>query len=278
MGEDAFGDTVAADVEKGKNAFVGPEISGKTLGVVGLGAIGAMVANDAEKLGMKVIGYDAYLSVKGALRLSPAIKLADSLDELLGASDYITVHIPSVPDTRGMFNSSVISKMKPGTRLINLSRGDLAVNGDILAALESGALSAYVTDFPDGELAGKRGVIAMPHIGASTPESEDNCAVMAAKELIGYLEAGNVVNSVNFPCVALPFSASAAHRFTVCFKAGFDIKNVTDVLSSAGIRLPHSLLRHAETPAMRSLTRMFRLGISAIISALDKVTRVNIIK
>jgi len=194
-------------VEKGKSQFVGPELKGKTLGVIGLGAIGGMVANTAHSLGMKVEGCDPYITVKNALNLSRSIKLDESYDDIYANSDYITYHIPSLPSTRGIINKENIAKMKDGVRIINLSRGDLANTADLIEALESGKVASYVTDFPSEELLGIPHVVCIPHLGASTPESEDNCAVMAAEQLIDYIENGNIRNSVNYPEIVFPRTA-----------------------------------------------------------------------
>ena len=200
------GDEVGKLVEKGKSQFAGPEIAGKTLGVIGLGAIGVKVANAATHLGMKVLGYDPYISVDGAWELSRSVTHAKTLKEIFEASDYITVHVPCNADTKGMINSESIATMKSGVRILNFARGELVVNDDILTALENGKVAAYVTDFPSDALIGKEGVIALPHLGASTPESEDNCAKMAALEIIDYLENGNIKNSVNMPAASMPRS------------------------------------------------------------------------
>lgn len=198
------GADVTKMVEKGKSAFVGPEISGKKLGVIGLGAIGILVANAAKSLGMEVYGYDPYLSVDAAWGLSRSTKHAQTLDEIYANCDYITVHVPLTPDTKEMINAESIAKMQDNVRILNFARGDLVNSGDILKALENGKVSAYVTDFPTDEMLGAEGVIAIPHLGASTPESEDNCARMAADELKDYLENGNITHSVNLPNVSMP--------------------------------------------------------------------------
>ena len=198
------GDQVGKMVEKGKGQFAGPEIQGKTLGVVGLGAIGVLVANAAVALGMKVLGYDPYLGVKNAWSLSPSVTHVGSLDALFAQSDYITLHIPFTPETKDTVNAESIAKMKDGARVLNFARGALVNSQDMAAALESGKIAAYVTDFPDDTLLGVPGVVAIPHLGASTPESEDNCATMAAQELKEYLENGNITNSVNLPNVSSP--------------------------------------------------------------------------
>ena len=198
------GDAVAKLVEKGKSAYAGPEILGKKLGVIGLGAIGVLVANAAVALGMDVYGYDPYLSVDAAWKLSRHIHHANTLDEIYAACDYITVHVPLVPDTKGMLNAAAFAAMKDGVRILNFSRAGLVDSDAMLAALESGKVAAYVVDFPTDEMLGVANVVAIPHLGASTPESEDNCAVMAANQIKAYLEDGNIINSVNFPDVNVP--------------------------------------------------------------------------
>ena len=195
---------VAKTVEKGKSAFAGCELRGKTLGVIGLGAIGAMVANAALDLGMKVIGYDPYLTVDGAWRISRAVGHAVTTDEIFEKSDYITLHVPAVEATRGMIRKENIDKMKDGVKIINLARADLAIASDIKDAIAAGKISAYVTDFPTEETLGVKGIINIPHLGASTGESEDNCAIMAANQLVEFLSTGNIRNSVNFPAIDLP--------------------------------------------------------------------------
>lgn len=202
----ALTEDVAKAVEKGKSAFVGPEIAGKTLGIIGLGAIGAQLANTAVHLGMNVYGYDPFITVDAAWRLSKSVKHAKTLDDIFANCDYISVHVPSTPDTKGMINEKSISAMKDGVRILNLARADLVVAADVKKALESGKVASYVTDFPTEEVIGVPGIVAIPHLGASTPESEDNCAVMAAEELKTYIETGNIKNSVNFPEAFIPYS------------------------------------------------------------------------
>ncbi|MCD8048933.1 MAG: 3-phosphoglycerate dehydrogenase family protein [Clostridia bacterium] len=196
-------ENVAPAVEKGKSKFVGPEISGKTLGVIGLGAIGVLVANAAVDLGMKVIGYDPFLSVKGAVTLKSAVSYTANLDDIFANSDYITIHVPLNPSTRGMIGSENLAKCKDGVRILNLARGELADNAAIKEAIASGKVAKYLTDFPSDELIGAENVIPLPHLGASTPEAEDNCAVMAASEMMDYIENGNITNSVNFPACSI---------------------------------------------------------------------------
>ena len=185
--------------EKGKSQFVGPEIRGKTLGVIGLGAIGAMVANSASDLGMNVIGYDPFISVDAAWSLSRAVVKAETLDTILTKADYISIHVPQTAETKGLINADRIKAMKKGVRIINLARGGLVVNADILEGINSGKIACMVTDFADEELLGNDKVICLPHLGASTPEAEENCALMAVKQLRDFLETGTIVNSVNFP-------------------------------------------------------------------------------
>lgn len=198
------GDEVGKLVEKGKSQFVGPEIKGKTLGVIGLGAIGILVANAAHALGMEVLGYDPYISVDAAWGLSRSVRHAHSLDDILAQSDYITIHVPLLPDTKEMINADAIEKMKDGVRILNFARGGLVSSQDILQGITSGKVAAYATDFAEDCLLGVENVLVFPHLGASTPESEDNCARMAANELIDYLENGNIRNSVNLPNVSMP--------------------------------------------------------------------------
>ncbi|MDR3279526.1 MAG: phosphoglycerate dehydrogenase [Synergistaceae bacterium] len=231
---------VAALVEKGKTNFAGPELSGKTLGVVGLGAVGILVANACEVLGMAVIGYDPYVTVESAWALSRNVIRAVGLEELLRRSDYITVHIPLVDATRGLFNAATLAQMKENARLLNFSRGEIVDDAAVLHALKTGRLARYVTDFPSDELLDSEGVVTFPHLGASTPEAEDNCAVMAARQLKNYLENGNIKNSVNFPACDLgPVSGC---RITV---VNHNIPNVvgpiTSVLAKAGMNIAHML-------------------------------------
>ncbi len=200
---------VAKQVEKGKSKFAGTELQGKTLGVIGLGAIGGMIANTALELGMKVIGCDPFLSVDAAWRLDHRVVHAKSYDEIYEKADYITLHVPATKDTKNMICTESIAKMKNGVKIINLSRADLVCAPELGAAMESGKVSAYVTDFPTEEVLAIPGAVAIPHLGASTEESEDNCAIMAARQLNDYLVNGNIKNSVNFPNVDMPRSGVA---------------------------------------------------------------------
>ena len=193
------GAEIAGLAEKGKKNFIGQELKGKTLGVIGLGAIGAMVANLGIEFGMNVIGYDPFLSVDAAWKLNCAIKHAETMDTLFAKADYITVHVPETPDTKGTISANTIKNMKNGVRIINIARGGLVNNEDVLAAIKSGKIACMVTDFAAEELLNNDNVICMPHLGASTPEAEDNCAVMAVQQLRDFLETGAIKNSVNFP-------------------------------------------------------------------------------
>ena len=199
----------AKAVEKGKGAYVGHELAGKTLGVIGLGAIGGMVANAATHLGMKVIGCDPYITVGAAWSLSRSIEKAASYEEIYAKADYITLHVPATETTRGMINASTIATMKDGVRIINLARADLVNAADLKEALAAGKIASYVTDFPTPETIGVKGIVNIPHLGASTYESEDNCAIMAAHELDEFLTCGNIKNSVNLPNVSLPHTGAA---------------------------------------------------------------------
>ena len=225
-------------VEKGKGKFVGQEVLGKTLGVVGLGAIGAMVANAALALGMEVIGYDPFLSVKNAWMIDRRVGFTTDLDALMKASDFITVHVPLTPDTKGMFRKETIEKCRDGVVIINNSRGELVVSADIAEAVARGKVSRYITDFPDETLLGKENILCVPHLGASTPEAEDNCALMAAKQLTDYLENGNITNSVNYPAVSMPRTSAA--RVCIHHKNVKEIlSKILAIISAQGINVAH---------------------------------------
>lgn len=227
---------VAKSVEAGKSKFGGCELKGKTLGVIGLGAIGGMVANAAKSIGMNVIGCDPYLTVEGAWSLSRDIKKAANYEDIFKAADYITLHVPATKETKNMINSGSIAIMKQGVKIINLARADLVCAADIKSAIADGHVSAYVTDFPTEETINTPGIITIPHLGASTEESEDNCAVMAAQELIEFLENGNIKNSVNFPSVSMPVSDD--HRLVILHRNIPNmISTVTTSLSEAGINI-----------------------------------------
>jgi len=231
------GDEVGKLVEKGKSQFAGKEIKGKTLGVIGLGAIGALVANSALDLGMKVCGYDPFLSVGAALKLSSDVKIVKELGDIAKNCDYITIHIPYIPDqNKGLINAGLIRKMKDGVVIINCARGEIVDNNDVLKATESGKVAKYVVDFPSDELIGAKNVICIPHLGASTEEAEDNCAIMAAKQLIDYIENGNIVNSVNYPTCSMP--RTTEHRLVILHKNTKNIlAQITGTVGNEGINI-----------------------------------------
>lgn len=227
---------VAKAVEKGKSAFAGQEILGKKLGVIGLGAIGVMVANAAQALGMEVIGYDPYISVDAAWKLSRNIKHATSLDEIYAQADYITIHVPLLESTKHMLNKEAFAKMKDGVRVLNFARDTLVENNDMKAALASGKVAVYVTDFPVEEVLGNDKIITIPHLGASTEESEENCAVMAAHEIKDYLEKGNIVHSVNYPECTMPWNSGA--RIAVAHKnVPAILGKITAAIAEAGLNI-----------------------------------------
>lgn len=212
------GDAVGKMVEKGKSQFVGPEIKGKTLGVIGLGAIGILVANAAVALGMNVIGFDPFMSVPNALKLDPAVKLMKNNEEVMTGCDYLTIHVPLTNDTRDLVDADMIAKMKDGVRIMNFSRDGLVNSTAVLEAVKSGKVAKYVTDFGTDDILGEENIICLPHLGASTPESEDNCAVMACDQVKEYLENGNIINSVNYPAISLPRANENDTRFCVMHK------------------------------------------------------------
>ena len=269
---------VAAQVEKGKSKFAGTELAGKTLGVIGLGAIGGMIANVALHLGMKVIGCDPFLSVEGAWNLDNHVTRAATYDEIYEKADYVTLHVPSTKDTKGMINAETIAKMKDGVKLINLARADLVNSDDLKAALAAGKISTYVTDFPTEDVLDVPHVVAIPHLGASTEESEDNCAVMAARQLDDYLQNGNIKNSVNYPAVAMPRSG-AARICVLHANVPAVLSNITSALSDEHINIEnltnkskgdnaYTLLDVASAPSDAAIAR---------INAVDGVVRVRVI-
>ena len=269
------GDEVGKMVEKGKGAFVGPEIKGKSIGVIGLGAIGVLVANAANSLGMKVYGYDPYLSFNSAWNLTHNAIHAMDLKDIYEKCDYITVHVPLTPETKGFINSESIAMMKDGVRILNFARGDLVDSADMLAALDGGKVAAYVTDFPSDELIGADGVVCIPHLGASTPESEDNCAKMAAEELIDYIENGNITNSVNMPNISMPKSGDA--RICVIHKnVPAVINKISGVISEANINISNMLNKSRKDFAytMLDMDEKDSGKIEAIRKAIDEMPEV----
>ncbi len=267
---------ISKAVEKGKSKFVGHEISGKTLGVIGLGAIGVMVANAASDLGMEVVGYDPYLSVAGALHLDNRVKVAD-LDTLLKNADFITVHVPLTPDTDKMFNADAFAKMKDGAVLINNSRGELVDPDAVIAAVESGKLERYITDFPSDQLIGVPNVICVPHLGASTPEAEDNCAKMAAKELVDYIENGNITHSVNFPDVCAP-RTSVARIAVMHNNVEGVISKVTSAISGSGINIANIIDKSKKDKAYMLVDLDAKISDDVVrtIESFDSVIRVRV--
>lgn len=272
------GDAVGKMVEKGKSSFAGPEIKGKTLGVIGLGAIGVLVANSAVALGMDVIGYDPYLSVHGALQLSKHVHHVTNLDEIFANCDYITVHVPLTPDTKNIICADNIAKMKDGVRILNYSRADLCNSADVIAAIESGKVSSYVTDFATDDLLGVDGVIAMPHLGASTPESEDNCAKMAADEIKDYLENGNITNSVNFP--AAKMARTGEVRYCVLHKnIPAVLQNVLSFVSELGANVENMENKSRKDYAYTIIdVTGATKDLTASIKGVEGVIRVRVIK
>lgn len=269
---------IGKKVEKGKSNFAGPEISEKTLGVIGLGAIGVLVANAAMSLGMKVIGYDPFLSVKAALSLKPGVKTVTDVNDLYAASDYITIHVPYNADTKGTICEKSIAVMKDGVRILNFARGELADTAAVLAAVESGKIACYITDFPSDELIGVKNVICVPHLGASTPESEDNCAVMAASELIDYIENGNIRNSVNFPNAEMN---AAGTKICVLHKnVPAVISEITTILGKASINIDNMINASKKDYAYTLIDAAGNISedIAAKLSAAENVIKVRVIK
>ncbi len=269
---------VAKQVEKGKSKFAGTELMGKTLGVIGLGAIGGKIANTAIHLGMNVIGCDPFLSIEGAWNLNHRVSRAATYDEVFEKSDYITLHVPATKETKNMICAESIAKMKDGVKIINLSRADLVNAAELKEAIAAGKVSAYVTDFPTEEVINTPGVVAIPHLGASTEESEDNCAVMAARELDDYLKNGNIKNSVNYPNVEMPRSAvsricvlhqnipSILTKITAAVAdEGLNIENMTN--KSKGENA-YTVLDVSSTPSDDAIAR---------ISAVEGINRVRVI-
>ena len=272
------GADVAAAVEKGKSQFVGPELMGKTLGVIGLGAIGVQVANIATKLGMTVYGYAPFLSVDAALSLSRFVHRAMDLETIYKNCDYITLHVPQTPETRGMINTDAINMMKGHVRILNLARGGLVNDDDMLAALETGRVAAYVTDFPNNKIVQGKRVVAIPHLGASSPESEENCAVMAAQELKDYLENGNIRNAVNLPSLVQDWSGETRlciiHRNVPNMLA-----SVTTVLSREHVNVENMTNKSRGEYAYTIVDVSARVGdaVADELRAIDGILRVRVL-
>ena len=271
------GDDVDKQVEKGKSNFAGCEIKGKTLGIIGLGAIGILVANAAYALGMEVIGYDPYLSVDSALKLSRHVKKANSPEEVYAAADYITIHVPLMDSTRNTINAETIAQMKDGVIILNFARGGLVNNADIKKALADGKVAKYVVDFADSETVNQPGIINIPHLGASTAESEDNCAVMAAQELADYLENGNILNSVNFPNCSLPEDnvgrIAIEHKnipnVIAKFTEALSSVNISDMINKSKGELAYTIINTDHAIPAEAIEKL---------NQIDAVIRVRVIK
>ena len=274
------GDEVGKLVEKGKSQFAGYEIKGKTLGVIGLGAIGALVANSALSLGMKVCGYDPFLSVSAALKLSSEVKIIKELNDLVKTCDYITIHIPYIPDqNKGLINAGLIRKMKDGVVIINCARGEIVDNQDIIKATESGKVAKYIVDFPSDEIIGVKNIICTPHLGASTEEAEENCAIMAAKQLIDYIENGNIVNSVNYPTCSMP--RTTENRLVILHKNTHNIlAQITGTVGNEGINISNLTNQSKGDYAVTILDVDGQVSDQAIahISAVENIVKVRVIK
>ena len=266
--------------EKAKKAFAGTEIQGKKLGVIGLGAIGQKVANAAIDLGMEVYGYDPYLSVDAAWNLSRAVKHCKNVEAIYRDCDFITIHVPALESTKGMINAEALAMMKTGVIVINAARDALVNEKDMLAALESGKVRRYVSDFPNATTAGQKGCLVIPHLGASTEESEDNCAVMAVKEMRDYLENGNIVNSVNYPACSLGLPTKAG-RIAICHKNVANmIGTFTSILGKAGVNID-SIANKSRGDFAYSLIDTDSVIPAEVVQALeasDAVVRVRVIK
>jgi len=267
------GADVPKQVEKGKGAYVGPEILGKTLGLIGVGAIGGLVANAAAALGMQVVAYDPFLGDTAKAKLDPSVQLLGSAAEVAAQSDYLSLHAPLNADTKGSINADFLAGAKDGLRIVNTARAELVNSADLLAALESGKVAAYVVDFPTDEMLGVPGVTAIPHLGASTPESEDNCAVMAAQQLTAYLERGEIKNSVNLPAASLP--ADFETRVCVIHEKGFDFNAVSSAL--AGNQPQHFNTCESKAAGYTVLDTTGDVD-PAVVQALPGVLRVRVLK
>lgn len=272
------GDEIPKMVEKGKSSFIGPEIAGKTLGVVGLGAIGAKIANTALELGMKVYGYDPYLSVDAAWRLSSQVKHATDIDTIYQNCDYITLHVPYMKETHHMINKEAFEKMKDGVRIINLARGELVDDEALLDAIDSTKVARYVTDFPNAVTAKAPNTLPMPHLGASTPESEEKCAIMAAQEAADYLLSGNIKNSVNMPAVTL--DRMGASRVCVIHKnVPRMLNHFLDLIGEENINVAHMInaARGEVAYTIIDTDTPVSAGIPQTISTLPDVIRVRVL-
>ncbi len=265
-------------VEGGKSKFAGPEILGKTLGVIGLGAIGGKIANAAVALGMNVVGFDPYLSVNGALNLDPSVKVVTDINAIYTESDYITIHVPYTPDTKNTIDAEQIAMMKDGVRLINLARGELINSEAVVKAIADGKVAKYVTDFADDVVLGVDNVIVLPHLGASTPESEDNCAVMAANELIDYIENGNIKNSVNFPNAIM--NATGTKVCILHKNVPTIIAQITSAVGEAGLNIDNMVNASKKDYAytMLDIAGDVTDAVADKMSSVDGIIKVRVIK
>jgi len=272
-------DEVPDLVEKGKSQFEGPELTGKTLGVVGLGAIGVMVANDAASLGMSVIGFDPFISVDAAWNLSRSVVRAETLEGLLAKADYVSLHLPLSDATKGLLDAEKFRAIKKGARIINLARGGLVNEADIIEALNSGKVSSYITDFPSAELLSCPRVISIPHLGASTPEAEDNCAVMAAQQLMDYLESGAIKNSVNLPRCHLDKRASF-RLIAINRNIPNMVGQLTTILAEGKINIMDLINHHRDDYAFNIIDTEHEIpqGILEKIKKVDGIIRVRVIE
>ena len=266
-------DELPKAVEKGKKAFIGPEIYGKTLGIVGLGAIGRLVADAALALGMNIIGYDPFLTDAAKKLLNPNVTVVTNLDDIYANADYITLHVPATNDTKGFINKDTIAKMKDGVVIINCARGELFNDADLLDAVNSGKVARVITDLPNKNLVGNDNIVTFPHLGASTPEAEDNCAVMAANELKEFIENGNVVNSVNFPCLKV---AKIGERVTVLANTANAVEEATAIVAKAAtIKATNSATRGDLTYIIFDLDK--KVDDDTIKSLNDKFVKARLI-
>lgn len=272
------GDEVSKLVEKGKSQFVGPEIMGKKLGVIGLGAIGVLVANAAVSLGMEVYGYDPFLNVEHALKLSGKVHYVKDVKEIYEISDYITLHVPATADTKGMINAEAIGQMKKSVRLLNFSRDTLVDEAAVISALDNGGMACYATDFASDNLIGHENVICLPHLGASTPESEDNCAVMAVNEVVDYIENGNITNSVNLPNMSMPITKDA--KICVIHKNVEGVINsITAPISASGMNIENMQSKSKKDYAYTCLDVSGNTsGIEDKIKSVPNVVGVRVVK
>ena len=271
------GDQVPALIEKGKNNFAGHEIMGKTLAVIGLGAIGVLVANAAKALGMNVVGYDPYISVQHALKLSREVTWVEGIQPLLAQADYITINVPLTPETKGYINKEKFAMMKDDVRILNFARGGLVDTDDLRVAIESGKVARYITDFPDEQMLKMKNVISIPHLGASTKESETNCAIMAVNQVMDFLENGNIINSVNFPAAGMD-----RHEGCRILIANKNIPNmvsqISSVLASQGLNIDSMLNRKKDGIAYNIIDITQKTMDESVLTKLESIDGVNMVR